>query len=165
MAIGQMLLGEFEQELPTTRRVLERVPEEHFGWRPHATSMALGTLAYHVATVPGSVTQMMQVDTLEAPNFVPPDPTSHAEILAALDRSADAVRQALGSASDEWLSAPWALTRNGRELMRMPRAGLMRVVGMNHIYHHRGQLAMCLRMLGIPVPSIYGPSLDENVFA
>jgi uncharacterized damage-inducible protein DinB len=165
MPIGQMLLGEFEQELHTTRRVLERVPEEHFGWRPHPTSMPLGQLALHVATVPGSVTQMMQVDTLEVPNRVPPEPSNQAEILAALDRSAAAVRQTLASASDEWLSAEWSLTREGRELMRMPRVGLMRVVGMNHIYHHRGQLAMCLRMLGVPVPSIYGPSRDENVFA
>jgi uncharacterized damage-inducible protein DinB len=108
---------------------------------------------------------MMQVDTLEVPNRVPPEPSNQAEILAALDRSAAAVRQTLASASDEWLPAEWSLTREGRELMRMPRVGLMRVVGMNHIYHHRGQLAMCLRMLGVPVPSIYGPSRDENVFA
>lgn len=165
MAIGQMLLGEFEQELGTTRRVLERVPEEHFAWQAHPTSMTLGQLALHVAGVPAAVTQMMQIDVLEAPNFTAPVPSTHAEVLAALDKSAEAVRTTLGEASDEWLMSPWAMTREGREVMRMPRAGLMRVVGMNHIYHHRGQLAMCLRMLGVPVPSVYGPSRDENPFA
>lgn len=165
MAIGEMLLGEFEQELNTTRRVLERVPEEHLAWRPHPTSMSLGQLALHVASVPGRVTAMMQPDTLEAPSGgTAAEPTDHAQVLAALDESAVAVRSALANASDEWLSSPWTLTREGREVLRIPRAGLMRMVGMNHIYHHRGQIAMCLRILGVPVPSVYGPSKDENPF-
>lgn len=164
MSIGQQLLGEFEMELQTTRRVLERVPEEKYTFQPHPTSMSLGMLTLHVASVPSNVCEMMKVDAFEVTNFVAPTASKQKEVLDALDHTAATVRETLSKASDEWLMAPWAMTREGRELMRMPRVGLMRVVGMNHIYHHRGQIAMCLRMMGVPVPSVYGPSGDENPF-
>jgi uncharacterized damage-inducible protein DinB len=165
MAIGQQLLAEFEQELTTTRRVLERVPQEHFAFRAHPTSLTLGQLALHVAGTPGAVAQMMQLDSMEVPAFEHPAPASHGEVMTALDQSAVAVRQTLSIADDAWLAEPWTIVNRGQEVMRMPRAGLMRVVGMNHIYHHRGQVAMCLRMLEVPVPVLYGVSGDENPFA
>lgn len=164
MPIAEQLLDEFEQELDTTRRVLERVPEEHLGWRAHPTSLTLGQLALHVAGTPGAVTQMMQIDSMEAPTFEHPAPSSHGEVMAALEQSAAAVRKTLSGADDAWLAQPWTMTHGGHEVMRMPRMGLMRVVGMNHIYHHRGQIAMCLRMLEVPVPAVYAVSRDENPF-
>ncbi len=102
---------------------------------------------------------------MEAPDFVHAEATSRTETLKALDQTASAVGALLSTADDAWLTSTWVMTRDGREIMRMPRMGLMRVLGMNHIYHHRGQIAMCLRMLGVAVPSIYGPSRDENRFA
>ena len=165
MSIGQQLLAEFEQELHATRRVLERIPEEHYGWRAHPTSMSLGQLALHVAAVPGGVLQMIQSDSMEAPNFQQAEATSRSEVMAALDDTAAAVRRTLSTADDAWLMTPWTLVREGRELLRLPKVAMIRMVGMNHIYHHRGQLAMCLRMLGVPVPSVYGASRDENPFA
>jgi uncharacterized damage-inducible protein DinB len=165
MPIGEQLLGEFEQELATTRRVLERVPREHLGWRAHPTSLTLGQLALHVAGTPGAVAQMMRLDSIEAPKFEHPAPASHAEVMTALDQSAEAVRQILSNADDAWLAEAWSIVHRGEEVMRMPRAGLMRAVGMNHVYHHRGQVAMCLRMLEVPVPVLYGVSGDENPFA
>lgn len=165
MPIGEQLLSEFESELTTTRRVLERVPQEHLGWRAHPTSLTLGQLALHVAGTPGAVMQMIQSDSMEVPTFEHPAPSNHAEVMAALEQSAAAVRQTLADADDAWLGQPWTMTKGSQEVMRMPRAGLMRVVGMNHIYHHRGQIAMCLRMLEVPVPAVYAVSRDENPFA
>lgn len=164
MPIAAQLLAEFDQEVATTRRVLERVPEAHFTWQPHPTSFSLGVLALHVATVPGTIARMAEVDTFEVPAFVPPEPPSHASLLAALDESAADFRRIVGGFSEAQFGASWAMVREGQEIMRMPRLTLLRFVAMNHVYHHRGQLAMCLRMLEVPVPSIYGPSRDENPF-
>lgn len=164
MPIGQELLGEFEQELATTRRVLDRVPEEHLGWRAHPTALSLGQLALHVASTPAGVAQMLQPESIEVPTFEHPVPASRAEILEALDQSAAAVRQLLSTADDAWLSSPWCIMKEGREVMRAPRAGTFRMVAMNHVYHHRGQITLCLRQLGVPVPAVYAVSGDESLF-
>jgi uncharacterized damage-inducible protein DinB len=165
MSIGQQLLAEFEQEMQATRRVLERLPEDQFSWRAHPTSMSLGQLALHVAATPGGVTQMIQTDTMEIPQFgEQPEAAGRAEVMAALDQSTLAMRHTLSTADDGWLMTPWVMTNQGKEVLRVPRVAMLRSVGMNHIYHHRGQLAMCLRMLGVPVPSVYGASRDENPF-
>ncbi len=165
MSIGQQLLAEFEQELHATRRVLERVPETQLAWQSHPTAMTLGQLAFHVAGTPAGVTRMIQTDGMPVPEFQQPAATSRAEIEQALEASAAAVRQCLSTATDEWLMTPWSLTRGGAPVMTLPRAAMFRMVGMNHVYHHRGQLTMCLRMLGIPVPAVYGVSRDENPFS
>ncbi|MFN8669975.1 MAG: DinB family protein [Gemmatimonadaceae bacterium] len=165
MSIGQQLLAEFEQELHATRRVLERVPDDQLAWQPHPTAMSLGQLAFHVAGTPAGVTRMIQTDAMPVPEFQQPAASSRAEILQALAASESAVRQCLSSATDEWLMTPWSLTRDGVPVMTVPRAAMFRMVGMNHVYHHRGQLTMSLRMLGVPVPAVYGVSRDENPFA
>lgn len=163
--IGQQLLAEFEQEVVATRRVLERLPAAQLDWRAHPTAMSLGELAFHVAGTPAGVTRMIQGESMPVPTFQQPAASSIADIMAALDASCAAVRATLGAASDEWLMTPWSMTRDGVAVMTVPRAALFRMVGMNHVYHHRGQLTLCLRMLGVPVPAVYGVSRDENPFA
>ncbi len=165
MSIGQQLLAEFEQELHATRRVLERLPEDKYSWRAHPTSMSVGQLALHIAATPAGVTQMIQMDQIDTPAFgEQPAASNLSEVMSALDQSSAAMRQTLSSAADSWLTAPWVMMAGDKEVLRVPRVAMIRSVGMNHIYHHRGQLAMCLRMLGVPVPSVYGASRDENPF-
>jgi uncharacterized damage-inducible protein DinB len=165
MSIAQTLLSELEQESQTTRRVLERVPPQHLAWKPHPKSMSLGQLALHVAIVPGSVAELVARDSIEAPQFIHPEASTAAELLPALDASVAKARQHLGGLDDRAMSATWRVMRGGRELMAMPRAAFARSIMLNHWYHHRGQLLVYLRLLDVPVPSVYGPTADENPFA
>jgi uncharacterized damage-inducible protein DinB len=164
MSIAQTLLAELEQESHTTRRVLERVPQTHLSWKPHAKSLSLGQLALHVATVPGNVAEVLVPDTMEAPQFVHPEAASAAELLPALEASVARARRHLGGLSDAAMAATWRVMKGDRELMAMPRAAFARAIMLNHWYHHRGQLLVYLRLLDIPVPSVYGPTADENPF-
>jgi uncharacterized damage-inducible protein DinB len=166
MAIADALLAELEQEAQTTSRVLERVPQAHLSWKPHPKSMSLGQLALHVATVPGSVAEIAAQDTVpEPPTFVHPEAVSAAELVPALTASVAKARQHLGGFDDAAMAKTWRLMSGGRELMAMPRAALARAIMLNHWYHHRGQLLVYLRLLNLPVPSVYGPTADENPFA
>jgi uncharacterized damage-inducible protein DinB len=160
------LLAELEQEAETTRRVLERIPQAHLSWRPHAKSMSLGQLALHVATVPGTVAELAAVDTVpEPPAFVQPEAATSAELVSALTASVAQARQVLGGFDDAKMSAMWRLQSGGKEILAMPRAALVRAIMLNHWYHHRGQLLVYLRLLDQSVPSVYGPTADENPFA
>jgi uncharacterized damage-inducible protein DinB len=166
MAMIDALLAELEQESHATRRVLERVPQAHLGWKPHAKSMSLGQLALHVATVPGNVAQLASMDTVpEIPVFVQQEAATAAELVPALTASVAKARQHLGGFDDAAMGATWRLMDGGREVIAMPRAAVARTIMLNHWYHHRGQLLVYLRMLDVPVPSVYGPSADENPFA
>ena|SRR5688572_20598879 len=160
-----LLLQELEQEAQTTRRVLERVPDDRLDWKPHAKSMTLGQLAMHIATVPGGVADMSTKSPYQVPEFTQPSAKSAAELLTALEQSVAMAKQRLGGLSDATLAEPWRLMHGDREVMTMPRGALLRSIMLNHWYHHRGQLSVYLRQLGVPVPSIYGPSADENPFA
>jgi uncharacterized damage-inducible protein DinB len=166
MTIIDGLLAELEQEAQTTRRVLERIPQAHLSWKPHPKSMSLGQLALHVASVPGSVAEFAAMDTAPAPPaFVQPEAATSAELLPALTESVAKARQALGGFDDAKMGATWRLQNNGREVMAMPRVAFVRAIMLNHWYHHRGQLLVYLRLLDQPVPSVYGPTADENPFA
>ncbi len=165
MTIAQNMLAELEQESQTTRRVLERVPQAHLGWKPHAKSMSLGQLALHVAAVPGNVAEIVARDSIEAPNFVHPQAERAADLVPALEASVAKAKQHLASLSDAAMGATWRMTRAGDEVMAMPRAAVARAIMLNHWYHHRGQLLVYLRLLDVPVPSVYGPTADENPFA
>ena len=169
MAIRDMLLQEFDQEIAGARRTLERVPDDRLEWSPHAKSGTMGWLAGHVANVPAWVAATIQQDSLDLapggePLPPPPQPESSAEMVAELDRNAAAGRAALAAASDEDLMKPWTLLQNGRELMTTPRLAVLRSFVFSHLIHHRAQLGVYLRLNDIPVPSIYGPSADENPF-
>jgi uncharacterized damage-inducible protein DinB len=166
MKIIDGLLAELEQEAETTRRVLERIPQEHLTWKPHPKSMSLGQLALHVATVPGSVAQLAAVDTIaEPPGFVQPEAGSAAELVPSLTESVAKARRALGGFGDARMGAMWRLQSGGKDLLAMPRVAFVRAIMLNHWYHHRGQLLVYLRLLNQSVPSVYGPTADENPFA
>ena len=165
MAMIDSFLQELEHEAKTTRRVLERVPNNQLGWRPHPKSRTLGELALHVAGTPGEVAKLAAQSEIQAPDFKDAVPTSAAELIPALDQSIATARHLLGKMDDATLNGTWRVKRNGQEVLAMPRAALLRSIMLNHWYHHRGQLSVYLRELGVPVPSIYGPSADENPFA
>ena len=161
----QAMLGEIQQEAATTRRVLERVPENKLAWRPHQKSMTLGQLALHVASIPGGIAKISQSDEFDAANFGAPQPKSLGEIFAAHDESIRAAEDCLKALTEERAMATWTLKLGTKEVLSIPRAALLRAIMLNHWYHHRGQLSVYLRLLDVPLPSIYGPSADENPFA
>ena len=166
MNIIDGLLAELEQEAATTRRVLERIPQEHLSWKPHPKSMSLGQLALHVATVPGSVAELAAMDIVPEPSkFIQPQPTTTAELVPSLAESLAKARRALGHFDDARMGETWRLQDRGRDILTMPRVAFVRAIMLNHWYHHRGQLSVYLRFLGVPLPSIYGPTADENPFA
>ena len=165
MAIVDALLPEFDHEMTTTRKVLERVPEDKFDWKPHAKSFSLGSLAGHVSTIPmwGSETlSKAEIDLGGAPP--PGTPPSKTELLANFDRNVAATRAALTGKTDAELMDMWSLKRSGQTIFSMPKAVVWRSFVMNHLIHHRAQLAVYLRLLDVPVPSMYGPSADEAAF-
>ena len=165
MGIANALLTELEQESAATRRVLERVPQAHLSWKPHAKSMSLGQLALHVASVPGRVAELASNDTVAVrPQFDQPEAATAAELLPALAASLAKARAELGNLDDAAMGATWRMMNGEREVLAMPRVALVRAVMLNHWYHHRGQLTVYLRLLDVPVPSVYGPSADENPF-
>ena len=160
------LLAELEQEAVTTRRVLERVPQSSLSWKPHPKSMSLGQLALHVATVPGSVAELAARDVVpNPPQFVQPEADSTAQLIPSLAESVARAKSALGDFDDSRMSATWRLQNGGKDIMAMPRAAFVRAIMLNHWYHHRGQLLVYLRLLNQSVPSVYGPTADENPFA
>lgn len=164
--LTESLIQEFERESATTRRVLERVPQDRLSWKPHVKSMSLGTLALHIASGPGLISGWALNDKTEMANMEPtPEATSTAAVLAAHDEGVKKTKAALTTIGDAGMMKEWKLTApDGSTIMGMPKIGLIRTIVLNHIYHHRGQLSVYLRLLDVPVPSIYGPSADENPF-
>ena len=165
MTIVDGLMQELEAEAATTRRVLERIPEDRLGWRPHERSMSLGQLALHVATIPGGVARLSQQSPSPIPDFTPPSPDRAAELIPAFEQSLAAAREVLRSLDEAALAGMWRLVDGEREILAMSVGTMLRTIMLNHWYHHRGQLAVYLRQVGVPVPSIYGPTADENPFA
>ena len=166
MPLIEGLLQELEQEAVSTRRVLERVPDDKLEWRPHEKSRTLGQLAFHIAVVPGSVAEFVAAPSpVQAPQFGPdPTPASSAELTSMLDESIAKAKNVLGGMDDATLMATWRMMLGDREIMAVPRMVMLRSIMLNHWYHHRGQLTVYLRELGVPLPSIYGPTADENPF-
>jgi uncharacterized damage-inducible protein DinB len=166
MAISQSLLPEFDQEFANTRKMLERVPDDKLAWKPHAKSMSLGSLATHIAEVPGWMGVTILQDTFDVapvggPKYVRPDLKSRQEILDLFDKNVPLARAALASASDQQLLGPWSMLKAGQVMFTMPRVAVLRSFLMNHNIHHRAQLSVYLRLNDIPIPGMYGPSADE----
>ena len=165
MAMIDAILMEMEDEAKRTQRVLERLPEDKLSWRPHPKSFSLGQLAMHVAASQGHLAKAACDDVHQIAINPPPEAKSRQEILDAFAQSTATARDTLGKMDDAMLMATWTGQMNGKTIMSVPRSGFIRTVMLNHIYHHRGQLAVYLRLLNVAVPSIYGPSADENPFA
>ena len=166
MAIAETFLPEFDREMGLTRRVLERVPDHQFAWKPHDKSMTLGRLAEHLAELPGWATVSIVENGIDMSAGRPADyqpPATRAAVLAMFDKNVADARAALQGRTDAELLAPWTLRAQGKEVFTMPKAIVLRSFAMNHIIHHRGQMCVYLRLNNVPVPSIYGPSADEQM--
>jgi uncharacterized damage-inducible protein DinB len=165
MTIADTLIMELEREAQTTRKLLERVPDDKLAWKPHAKSMSLGRLAQHVATTPGFISGMARLDGYDVEKFAePPALESAAALVAAMEESVAQAKANLAATDDAAMMADWSFRRGGHAIMTIPRIGVYRSILFNHLYHHRGQLSVYLRLLDVPVPPIYGPSADENPF-
>ncbi|HET7436097.1 MAG TPA: DinB family protein [Thermoanaerobaculia bacterium] len=166
MPLAQVLLIEFDHEMATTRRLLERVPEDRADYRPHPKSFNLGDLAEHVAQLPywGVLTVTGTELDLASANFPARRFEGTARLLEKLDANVAKAREAIGGASDDDLRVTWTLKRGGNTLLAMPRARILRTFMLNHHIHHRGQLSVYMRELDVPLPPMYGPTADEGAF-
>jgi uncharacterized damage-inducible protein DinB len=165
MPISQALLPEFDQEMANTRKMLERVPEAKYDYKPHEKSMAMGRLASHVAEMAlwGKTTLETEVLNIE-PGMQPFMAKSKQELLETFDTNVREARQAIEKASDaDWMKT-WTMNFGGKQVMSMPRVAVVRGVVMNHMIHHRAQLSVYLRLNDVEVPGMYGPSADEMKF-
>lgn len=162
MAIRDSLLPELQQEMAVTRRTLERLPEDKFDYKPHPKSFSLGDLAQHLAQLPVWGSMTLKTTDLDVSGPMPREPiTTAAGILAKFDKNLADFTAALSAATDEALLAPWSLKSGAKIHFTMPRLAVIRGMVMNHTVHHRAQLGVYLRMLDVPVPSMYGPTADE----
>ena len=166
MAIKDGILPEFDHEMGTTRRLLERVPEGDFEWRPHEKSFPLGHLAAHITNIPtwaGIIIDGTELDTAEIGEEArPKPPASRAELLQRFDDNVKQARAKIDEQTDAALFGPWTLKNAGQVMFTMPKVSVLRTFVMNHLIHHRGQLTVYLRLRNVPLPSIYGPTADES---
>jgi len=166
MPLSQALLPEFDNEMANTRKTLERVPEEKFAWKPHEKSFPMGSLAAHLANLPSWASLTLGSDSFDlAPDgkqLKTPELHTRQAVLDEFDKNIAAARSAIESAGDGELFKPWKLLSNGQTVMTLPKMAVLRNFVMNHMIHHRAQLGVYLRLNDIAVPSIYGPSADEN---
>jgi uncharacterized damage-inducible protein DinB len=162
VTIAGSLLPEFDHEMATTRKVLERVPSAKGAWRPHPKSFPLGHLAQLVARMPGWITLTLRQTELDLATYPGYTLETTLVLLAEFDRNVREARAALAATSDADLAANWTLRNGERVFMTMPRGPVVRT-HINHLVHHRGQLSVYLRLLDVPVPSIYGPTADERI--
>jgi uncharacterized damage-inducible protein DinB len=149
----------------STRRLLERVPEADFAWKPHDKSFPLGHLAGHIVNILQWVTITLDersFDLAASGNERPTPPATKAELLQKFDANVTRARASIDAQTDPAFFAPWTLKQGDQELFTMPKLAVLRSFVMNHIIHHRGQLTVYLRLRNVPLPSIYGPTADEG---
>lgn len=167
MSLTQALIAEIEHESASTKKILERVPDEKFDWTPHDKSMSLKKLATHIATLvamPGFIAGAPYLDFAEG-KFRVPEINSTADLVKAVDDATAQTINALKAINDEDLDAKWSMRRGEHVIVEAPKKVAIRTMGLNHLYHHRGQLSVYLRLLNVPVPGMYGPSADERIAA
>ena len=165
MALKDALLPEYDHEMATTRRLLDRVPEAEFSWKPHEKSMSLGQLSGHLANIPmwcSAVLDAPQFDLATAADQRPKAPASREALLREFDAKVAAARASLAARTEAELLTPWTLRQGSHEIFTLPRISAIRSFVMNHSIHHRGQLSVYLRLRNVPLPSMYGPTADEQ---
>ena len=164
MSIAESLLPEFDEEMAATRRVLERVPDGRIDWTPHEKSMPLGRLASHVAEIPdwGANAVGQEGLSFDPATFVPRNLKTTAENLALFDGAVKAARAALAAAPDADFAKPWSLKMGDKVMFTHTRGAVYRRFCISHMVHHRAQLGVYLRLLGVALPGIYGPTADEK---
>lgn len=165
MTIAASMLPELDNEMATTRSLLERVPEQHGEWKPHPKSMSLGRLAAHIAELVGWTNSTIHQTELDfgAPGaYNPAQLTTTAKLLELFDANVQSARAAISGASDADLMVPWTLRNGEHVIFTMPRVAVLRAMVINHVIHHRGQLSVYLRLHDVPLPSIYGPTADTQ---
>jgi len=161
-----LLLMELEKESEATRRLLELLPEDKLAWKPHPKSMTVGQLAMHVAMIPGAIASVVRADSFDvSTDMRPPQPETRAQAIEAFEKSKAEADDILGQFDDDALEKMWAAKKGSRTVTMLPRGAVIRFILLNHLIHHRGQLSVYLRLLDVPLPSIYGPSADENPWA
>ena len=161
MTLSERLLPEFEQEMKATRRVLERVPSDKGDWKPHPKSFSLAHLAQLVSWLPGWIATTLQGTSLDLKQGGGYTNESTETLLAGFDKAVRESREAITAARDKDYEVPWSLKMGEQVLMTMPRGDVVRQ-HISHLSHHRGQLTVYLRLLDVPVPSVYGPTADEG---
>lgn len=163
MLINQALLSEYQQEAKSTRKLLERVPFDKADWKPHPKSMSLKELASHVAELPSWMNKIIEADELDfaQSGYVAPDPKSTEELLQFFEDISTKAESSLARAGNEKLMENWTLRNGDKNYFTMPKVVCLRSFVYNHLYHHRGQLTVYLRMLDVPLPGIYGPTADD----
>jgi uncharacterized damage-inducible protein DinB len=160
------LLTELEHEIVSTEKLLDRVPAEKLKWQPHPKAMTLGQLALHAGTIPGMYASYADAGTTDVNTLVShPEPENKEDILRGFKASVRNANLILSNGYGAWLNKSWDLTKNGETIFTISRSLMVRLLMFNHWYHHRGQLSTYLRILGVDVPSVYGPSADEDPFA
>jgi len=163
MPIAQMLLPEFDHEMANTRKMLERVPDDKFDFKPHEKSMTLGRLAAHVAEVPSYGAMTLRLERLDLTGQEKQfTPATRKELLDAFEKNSAEARELLSKASDDDLMKIWTLTFMGNEIFSMPRVAVLRSMVMSHLIHHRAQLGVYLRLNDVAIPGMYGPSADDR---
>jgi uncharacterized damage-inducible protein DinB len=163
MPFSETLLPEFDEEMKNTRKLLERVPDGKFDYKPHPKSMTIGRLASHVAELPSWTGYTLDLEVLDlSPDFKPEFAKTQAELLALFDKSVAGAREKIAAASDADWQVVWTFKYQGQTIMSMPRAMVMRSTIMNHLVHHRAQLGVFLRLNDVAIPGMYGPSADES---
>ena len=166
MALKDALLPEYDHEMGTTRRLLERVPDADLGWKPHEKSFSLGRLASHIANIPHWIDFTCDLAVLDLATLGEDarekDPKAIAGVLKAFDDNVKRGRQKIDAQTDAMMMAQWTMKQGDHEILTMPRVAVLRSFIMNHLIHHRGQLSVYLRLRNVPLPAIYGPSADEG---
>jgi uncharacterized damage-inducible protein DinB len=165
MRNAESQVPEFDHEMSATRQVLERVPDAKWTWKPHAKSSSLGDLATHIASLPSWIAVSMESDVFDVtpksgPAWQPAKCATTREVLALLDANVAQARAALESCPDAHFEKPWSLMAGERKIISMPRSRVARSFVMSHLFHHRGQLTVYLRLLDVPLPRVYGPTAD-----
>ncbi len=161
MSIADTLLAEFDQEMATTRRLLERVPGDKGSWKPHEKSFSLAHLAQLVSWMPGWITKTLRDPDINLKGGQGYSNEKTETLLAGFDKNVKEAREAIAESSDAHFDTPWSLKAGDTVLFTLPRGPAVRQ-HLNHLYHHRGQLTVYLRLVDVPLPSIYGPTADEK---